>query len=112
MNSRDKGARGEREWAGLLGTRFPHLEFARGIQTRGGGAEVADVFGLPGYHLEIKRVEKLNIWSALEQAGRDAAAVLTPVVAFRRNHGAWFVAIPAHHFFDLIEVRLPTPNRG
>jgi hypothetical protein len=115
VNSRAKGARGEREFAALLRERFPDLEFERGIQTRGGGAEAADVFGLPGIHWEVKRVEKLNIWAALVQAETDADyASEIPVVAFRQNRSPWYVALPAHAFLDLYSRNSapPTPNRG
>lgn len=105
MNSRAKGARGEREWANVLRLEFPALEFRRGLQSRGGGAEVADVEGLPGYHQEVKRVEKLNVWRALAQAERDADPGLVPIVPFRRNGSRWYVAMPAEHFFDLIQGR-------
>jgi hypothetical protein len=107
MNSRDKGQRGEREWAGVLSARFPALEFKRGIQTRAGGKEAADVMGLPGWHGEVKRVEKLNIWSALSQAESDAKGV-DYYVAFRRNHGPWYVAIPAETWLNLIAQDIPT----
>lgn len=102
MNSREKGARGEREFAGILRSRFPDLEFERGIQTRGGGAEAADVFGLPGIHWEVKYVEALNVWSALAQAERDAKVHgLIPALGFRRNRAPWYIAQPAEHWFDL-----------
>lgn len=104
MNSRAKGARGEREFAATLRSRFPHLEFARGIQTRGGGAEAADVFGLPGIHWEVKYVEALNVWAALSQAERDANVHgLTPALAFRRNRTPWFIAQHASAWFDMYE---------
>lgn len=102
MNSRAKGARGEREFAEVLRSRFPHLEFERGIQTRGGGAEAADVFGLPGIHWEVKRVEALNIWAALSQAEADSNVHgLTPALAFRRNRTPWYIAQPATAWIDL-----------
>ena len=58
MNSRDKGARGEREAASLL--REYGYDARRGQQFSGANGD-ADVVGLPDIHLEIKRVEKLNI---------------------------------------------------
>lgn len=103
MSAREKGARGERELAQVLRDRFPELDFQRGLQARGGGAEVPDVEGLPGYHIEVKRVERLNIWVALQQAERDATVrALTPVVCFRRNRGSWHVAMPLDHWVELI----------
>lgn len=111
MSVRDKGARGERELAQVFRDHFPELEFRRGFQARGGGAEVPDVDGLPGYHVECKRVERLNIWTALEQARTDAAVrALTPVVCFRRNHGSWHAAVPLCHWLDLITPGITGPH--
>lgn len=112
MNSREKGARGEREWASVLATRFPEYAFRRGIQTRGGGAEAADVYGDDlGVHWEVKRVEALNIWMALAQAETDALhRDQIPVVAFRRNRGLWYAALPALPFLDLLKAAIPYPG--
>jgi hypothetical protein len=69
----------------------------RGLsQTRGGGAEEPDLIGvLPGCHLEVKRVEKLNIHSAVQQASDDAGEHRVPVVIHRRNRGKWLVTLYA-----------------
>ncbi len=118
MNSRAKGARGEREWRDYLKGWFPWLDLRRGIQSRAGGAEAMDVEGVPGFLWEVKRVEALNIWTALAQAERDAAARpedLRPVVAFKRNRSEWYVAMPASVFLPLIHplieaARIPDPE--
>lgn len=114
MNSRSKGQRGEREWANILRVEFPDLagEIRRGLQSRGGGAEVADVEGIPGYHFEVKRVENLAIWKSLAQAESDADPGDIPVLAFRRNFGKWYVAIDAAHFFDLLQSRQAPDSRS
>ena len=62
--SQRKGAAGERELAQIL------REYGYSCD-RGGSlsfGEVADVTGLPGIHIEVKRVEKLNVCEAMEQA--------------------------------------------
>ena len=61
VNSRAKGARGERELAEIL--RCYGFSARRGQQYRG-GADSPDVMGLPGIHIEVKRVERLNIYDA------------------------------------------------
>lgn len=71
MNSREKGKRGETEIARLL--REYGYETRRGQQFSGANGD-ADVIGLPGIHIECKRVEHLNIDKALEQSVRDAYA--------------------------------------
>ena len=58
--SKDKGKRGEREIANLLkeaGFKNAH----RSAQCKGNTGDAADVEGLPGIHIEVKRVEKLNL---------------------------------------------------
>ena len=71
MNSRDKGARGERELANYL--RSFGFDARRGQQYSGANGD-ADVEGLPGIHIECKRVEKLDINSWLRQADDDSYA--------------------------------------
>ena len=104
MNSRAKGQRGEREWIKYLLTFFPSLEgkLKRGLQSRGGGKEVPDVEDFPVYHWEVKRVEKLNIWNAQKQAVADAEEGKIPALAYRRNHGDWWVSLPADEALRLM----------
>lgn len=54
------------------------------------------------YSFECKNVEKLNIWSALQQA-EDNANNMTPAVIFKRNHSDTYVTIPFDHFMELIK---------
>lgn len=69
MNSRQKGAAGERELARKL--RDLGYDCRRGQQYSGANGD-ADVVGLPGIHIECKRVERLCIEDAIAQAKRDA----------------------------------------
>ena len=66
--SQRKGADGERELAAAL--RSYGYEIKRGGSLTFG--EVPDLSGLPGVHIEVKRVERLNIAAAMEQAAKDA----------------------------------------
>ena len=91
--SRAKGARGEREIAGIL--REYGYETRRGQQFSGANGD-ADVVGLPGIHLEIKRVERLDLYGAMSQSRRDAEAAKNneiPVVMHRRNNCKWLVTM-------------------
>ena len=90
MNSRQKGARGERELAGIL--RDYGFDSRRGQQYCGLNGD-ADVIGLPGIHIECKRVERLNIYEAMQQAWRDAGDGETPAVFHRRNRKGWLVTM-------------------
>lgn len=90
MNSRDKGKRGELEAAHLL--KEYGYDARRGQQFSGANGD-ADVVGLPRIHLEIKRVEKLNIDDALSQSIRDAKDEEVPVVMHRKNRTEWKITM-------------------
>src|SRR5258707_11615791 len=90
INSRQKGAVGEREFAELL--RFHGYDARRGQQFSG-GSDSPDVVCQPlkDFHFEVKRCEAGNLYKWLEQARRDAGYVegsrdsKLPVVVHRRN---------------------------
>ena len=90
MNSRTKGKRGELEAAHIL--KKHGYDTRRGQQFAGINGD-ADVVGLPHIHLEIKRVEKLNIDEALSQSIRDAKDDEIPVVMHRKNRTEWKVTM-------------------
>lgn len=97
-SQRDKGKRGEREWAAIC--RENGYDCRRGQQYCGTNGD-ADVIGLPGVHIEVKRVERLNIETAMSQARRDAKPGEIPIVAHRRNNCAWLVTMLADDWFTL-----------
>ena len=97
MNSREKGARGERELAEVL--RKYGYETRRGQQYSGANGD-ADVVGLPSVHIECKRVEKLNIYDAMAQSIRDARENETPVVMHRRDKRYWLVTMTLKDFME------------
>lgn len=103
--SRDKGKRGERELAGLLRD-YGYDGCRRGQQYCGGNGD-ADVVGLPGIHIECKRVERLNLFDAMKQAIADAAAKAgqgrreLPAVFHRRDRECWLVTM---RLSDWIEI--------
>lgn len=86
MNSRNKGAEGERELARIL--REYGYNTRRGQQYCGANGD-ADVVGLPGIHIEVKRVERLNISDAMAQSIRDAKPEEMPTVFHRKNCEPW-----------------------
>ena len=90
MNSRAKGAAGERELAKKL--REHGYDCRRGQQYCGANGD-ADVIGLPGIHIECKRVERLNIDEAMLQAIRDRREGEFPAVFHRKNNGKWMVTM-------------------
>lgn len=97
-SQRDKGKRGEREWAAVC--RENGYDCRRGQQYCGTNGD-ADVIGLPGIHQEVKRVERLNIETAMAQARHDAKPDEIPIVAHRRNNCRWLVTMDAEDWFAL-----------
>lgn len=96
-NSRDKGARGERELAKVL--RLYGYDARRGQQFHG-GPDSPDVLGLPGIHIECKRVEKLNLYDAMAQSRNDAGEDV-PVVMHRKNNCKWLVTMELSDWMEL-----------
>ena len=98
MNSRNKGKNGELELARIL--REYGYNARRGQQYCGANGD-ADVVGLPGIHIECKRVERLNLREAMEQAFRDALSSEMPAVFRRKNHGSWMVTMMIDDWMEL-----------
>lgn len=96
-NSRQKGARGERELAEEL-RKFGY-DARRGQQFKG-GADSPDVVcaGLDDYHIEAKRAEKTDLYAWMAQATRDAAEGKTPIVAHKKNRQGWLVVMRLEDF--------------
>jgi len=55
------------------------------------------------YSVEAKNVEKLNIWSALDQATENTKEDTHPLLFFKRNHSKLYVAFEASHLFELLD---------
>ena len=100
INSRAKGARGEREFADYL--RKEGFEARRGQQFAGGKDSPDVVTNIPGVHFEVKRVEKGSIYPWIEQATRDAGNQI-PVVAHRRNNERWIAILPMMDLLELLK---------
>ena len=112
--SREKGKRGEREWAALCQS-HGYGDARRTSQYCGNTGDASDVVGLPGIHQEVKRVERLELYSALKQAARDAQEAgsgAIPIVAHRRNKENWVVIMDAEDFFRLYSAWLEGLHHG
>ncbi len=97
-NSREKGARYERELAQLL--RGHGYECRRGQQFCGANGD-ADVVGLPGIHIEAKHVERLNLYEAMKQAIRDSRIGEMPTVFHRKNRQGTMVTMLLSDWMEL-----------
>ena len=112
MNSRRKGKVGEREFAALL---REHGFDARRGQQFSGSPDSPDVVSdaLAWLHVEVKRVQNLNLTDACVQAERDCGPVAPAghkkpwVVAHRRNHAPWLITMRAETFFNFLRGELP-----
>ena len=98
MNSKVKGARGERELAQVL--RGYGFDARRGQQFSGANGD-PDVLGLPQIHIECKRVERLNVQDAMDQSKRDARDGEVPAVMHRRNHCEWLVTMKLEDWIEM-----------
>lgn len=100
INSRQKGKAGELELAHIL--EGYGYETRRGQQYCGSNGD-ADVVGLPGIHIESKRVENLNISKAMQQAENDARDGEIPCVFHRKNREKWKVTMNLDDFMKIYE---------
>lgn len=93
INSRQKGAAGEREnahkWNEILG-----IDTAIRGQQRS-GAELADVVGVSDlFHIEVKRHHSYAIWKHIEQYRRDKKDNQIGLLCLRPNGDTdWHVAV-------------------
>lgn len=100
VNSRRKGKVGELEAAAAMREHLG-VEARRGQQFAG-GPESPDVkHSIPGVHVEVKRVESLNLGKAMEQAKGEAGPTEVPVVLSKRNRGDWLLTVRLEDVKDL-----------
>lgn len=97
INSRSKGKKGELELAKKL--RDYGYDCRRGQQYCGANGD-ADVIGLPGIHIECKRVERLDLYGAMAQAIADSKGKM-PVVMHRKNHCHWLVTMRLDDWMEI-----------
>lgn len=104
LNSKQKGARGERMWRDFL--RLFGFEARRGQQFSG-NPEAPDVISnVVGVHWEVKHVEKLNIRDAMEQALRDCGESV-PIIAHKTNRQGWLCTIQAGDLLMMLQRMQP-----
>lgn len=65
------------------------------------GLDGEDVIGLAYIHIECKRVQKLNIDEALQQAKRDCKINQIPAVFHRKNGEKWKVTMELDDWIKL-----------
>ena len=101
INSKDKGKRGERMWRDVCRSHgFDKVR--RTAQYCGNTGDASDCVGLPNIHIEVKRVQALNIDKAMAQAIHDSEHKnVMPIVAHRKNNAKWLITMRADDWFEL-----------
>ena len=97
-SARNKGAGAERELARLIRDNYGY-EVHRGKVFY----KESDIVGLDGIHMEVKRVEKLNVSKVMKQAIEEAEKRQdgVPTVFHRRNNEGWLVTMQLEDWIDL-----------
>lgn len=64
-----------------------------------------DIVGVPGVHVEVKRVERLNVPEAMAQSVRDASRFGDgrPALFHRRNRSPWLVTMQLEDWLKLYQ---------
>lgn len=99
VNGKKKGSAGELELSNKL--KEFGFDTRRTQQYCGNSGEAADIIGLPGVHIECKRVEALNIDLAMDQAVNDAVDANVPMVFHRKNKTPWKVTMLLEDFVEI-----------
>ena len=107
INSNRKGKVGERELSAVLRS-MGFTEARRGEQYCGANGD-ADLVGIPGVHIECKRVENLNLNVAMEQAESDSRGDV-PAVFHRRDRRPWLVTVRLENMLAFARAILEAPK--
>lgn len=100
-NGNRKGKAGERELAKAIVE--AGYEARRSQQYCGVEGDGDLKHSIPGLHIECKRVERLNVLKAYEQAATEAG-FKTPCVMHRCNQSPWLVTLSLSDFLALLRL--------
>lgn len=103
VNSKQKGARFERQLASLFRDQG-YDNARRTAQYCGNTGDASDVVGLPGIHVEAKHQERMCLYEWMDQAKRDAQAGgkgHLPVVFHKKNNADILVTMTLDDWFNL-----------
>ena len=100
INSKQKGARFERQLASLF--REYGYEARRTAQYCGNTGDASDVVGLPGLHIEAKHQEQMRLYEWMSQAKRDSEGTgRLPAVFHKKNNAEILVTMTLDDFMNL-----------
>jgi hypothetical protein len=98
-SERERGKRGEREVAAI--EREFGFDAHRGVQYHG-GAGSPDVTGLPGFHQEVKLVNRLDLNKAIQQSKDDCGEDEDWCVIHRRDREEWKITLDFRTFLGMV----------
>ena len=114
INSKQKGKNGELEFSHEC-EKYGFNNVHRTAQTNGKLEQsLADCEGLEGIHIEVKRVEKLNIDIAMEQSINDLKTKKEkklPTVFHRKNRKPWKATMLVDDWMKLYKSWLKDDSR-
>lgn len=101
INSRAKGRRGELALCDIFRPWWPDVcpnldQF---------GDEKFDLRNMPGWHIQSKWQERLNIWACLTQTVTEARPGDIPVLCLKRNRSPWYGAMPLDELIPLMRLK-------
>jgi hypothetical protein len=97
--SRDKGRLGEQQVA----TIFRDAGYTcHRVANSGGLCLKGDLTGIDGFHVEVKRQERLDIPKWLRQVREETPEGDVPLLIFRRSREDWQVVIPLDELIELM----------
>ena len=99
INSRQKGADGEREFAGLL--RIHGFEARRGQQHKGGVGSPDVITNMERIQWEVKRRQSFNLNDAVTKLRLETDFMDLSVVAHRKNGTQWLATLTIEDFFRM-----------
>ena len=103
INSKKKGAKFERDLAGIF-REYGYTGSRRTAQYCGNTGDASDVVGLPGIHVEAKHQETMRLYEWIEQAKRDAAAGTErklPAVFHKKNQADILVTMRLEDWMEI-----------
>lgn len=99
--SREKGAEGEREVARIFRENgWPQAKRTADGRAQEGRGDIAD--GPPHCHIEVKRVQRLNVAAAFKQVRHDARPLDVPILVHRPNNEEWMCTLPTRDLLILL----------
>lgn len=104
-SSQRKGRKGECELAAVLQSYGYDVQPAQALNY----GTIPDLVGLPRVHIECKRVEKLNVPEAMNQAIADSRKFGdgTPVLFHRRSRSPWLCTMLLSDWVEMYKGKGP-----